>query len=79
MSFTLPVLPTGLTQDGVGLVENARANGVAIDAVNIMAMDYGPPSSAMGDLAVQAATSTEAQLRTALDVPSAWSRSPSPP
>ncbi|URM99969.1 hypothetical protein LUW76_39790 [Actinomadura madurae] len=74
VSFTLPVLPTGLTQDGVGLVENARANGVAIDAVNIMAMDYGPPSSAMGDLAVQAATSTEAQLRTALDVPSAWSR-----
>jgi hypothetical protein len=74
VSFTLPVLPTGLTQDGVNLVENAKANGVAIDAVNIMAMDYGPPSSAMGDLAVQAATSTEGQLRQALDVPSAWGR-----
>ena len=74
VSFTLPVLPTGLTPDGANLVSNAKANGVAIDAVNIMAMDYGPPSSAMGDLAIQAATSTEAQLRAALDVPSAWNR-----
>ncbi|TDD83233.1 chitinase [Actinomadura darangshiensis] len=74
VSFTLPVLPTGLTQDGVNLVANAKANGVAIDSVNIMAMDYGPPSSAMGDLAVQAATSTEGQLREALGVSSAWSR-----
>ncbi|WP_218010428.1 chitinase [Actinomadura chibensis] len=74
VSFTLPVLPTGLTQAGVDLVANAKAQGVAIDAVNIMAMDYGPPSSAMGDLAVQAATSTEAQLRGVLGVRSAWSR-----
>ncbi|NEA29242.1 chitinase [Actinomadura bangladeshensis] len=74
VSFTLPVLPTGLTPDGVNLVSNAKANGVAIDAVNIMAMDYGPPSSAMGDLAIQAATSTETQLRAALDVTSAWNR-----
>lgn len=74
VSFTLPVLPTGLTPDGVKLVSDAKANGVAVDAVNIMAMDYGPPSSAMGDLAIQAATSTEAQLRAALDVPSAWNR-----
>lgn len=74
VSFTLPVLPTGLTPDGVNLVSNAKADGVAIDAVNIMAMDYGPPSSAMGDLAIQAATSTETQLRAALDVPSAWNR-----
>ncbi|QXJ24939.1 chitinase [Actinomadura graeca] len=74
VSLTLPVLPEGLTPDGVELVKNAKANGVDIGAVNIMAMDYGPPSSQMGDLAIQAATSTEAQLRSVLDLPSAWER-----
>ncbi|WP_067461653.1 chitinase [Actinomadura macra] len=74
VSLTLPVLPEGLTPDGVNLVKNAKANGMDVDVVNIMAMDYGPPSSEMGDLAVQAATSTETQLRSALAVPSAWDR-----
>src|SRR5262249_4513766 len=40
-SFTLPVLPSGLTQDGVDLVSGAKAKGVDVSAVNIMAMDYG--------------------------------------
>jgi hypothetical protein len=79
VSLTLPVLPSGLTQDGVNLVKNAEQNGDAISAVNIMAMDYGDgqapnPSGKMGDYAVQAATSTEAQVRDALGLSSAWSR-----
>ncbi|MFD6183737.1 cellulose binding domain-containing protein [Streptomyces goshikiensis] len=64
VSFTLPVMPEGLTQPGVDLVANARRNGVAISAVNIMAMDYGPAYSGdMGGYAIQAATATQAQIK----------------
>ncbi|MCX4545502.1 cellulose binding domain-containing protein [Streptomyces sp. NBC_01565] len=64
VSFTLPVMPEGLTQPGVDLVSNARQNGVAISAVNIMAMDYGPAYSGdMGGYAIQAATATQAQVK----------------
>ncbi|WKX70458.1 cellulose binding domain-containing protein [Streptomyces sp. XD-27] len=64
VSFTLPVMPTGLTQDGVDLVENAKKNGVAISAVNIMAMDYGASFDGdMGQYAIDAATATQAQIR----------------
>lgn len=65
--FTLPVLPTGLTQDGVNAVAQALQQGVHLDGVNVMAMDYGDnaapnPAGNMGNYAVQAATSTQAQL-----------------
>ncbi|MGX1882664.1 cellulose binding domain-containing protein [Streptomyces sp. NPDC055287] len=64
VSFTLPVMPEGLTQPGVDLVADARKNGVKINAVNIMAMDYGPSYNGdMGTYAVQAATATQAQLK----------------
>ncbi|MFI8911872.1 cellulose binding domain-containing protein [Streptomyces sp. NPDC053513] len=64
VSFTLPVMPEGLTQPGVDLLADARRNGVRVDAVNIMAMDYGPAYSAdMGTYAVQAATATQAQIK----------------
>ncbi|MFG3038263.1 cellulose binding domain-containing protein [Streptomyces sp. NPDC048330] len=64
VSFTLPVMPEGLTQPGVDLLADARRNGVRVDAVNIMAMDYGPAYSAdMGTYAVQAATATQAQVK----------------
>ncbi|CAM5547923.1 cellulose binding domain-containing protein [Streptomyces atroolivaceus] len=64
VSFTLPVMPEGLTQPGVDLIADAKKNGVAIEAVNIMAMDYGPSYSGdMGDYAAQAATATQAQLK----------------
>ncbi|MGC3000563.1 cellulose binding domain-containing protein [Streptomyces sp. G35A] len=64
VSFTLPVMPEGLTQDGVNLLADARRNGVRIDTVNIMAMDYGPAYSAdMGTYAEQAATATQAQIK----------------
>ncbi|MFD9407503.1 cellulose binding domain-containing protein [Streptomyces sp. NPDC059989] len=64
VAFTLPVMPEGLTQPGVALLADARKNGVRIDAVNIMAMDYGPAYSGdMGAYAIQAATATQAQLK----------------
>ncbi|MFG2426395.1 cellulose binding domain-containing protein [Streptomyces sp. NPDC048590] len=64
VSFTLPVMPEGLTQPGVDLVADAAKNGVEIEAVNIMAMDYGPAYSGdMGAYAVQAATATQAQIK----------------
>ncbi|MEV6548211.1 cellulose binding domain-containing protein [Streptomyces sp. NPDC051597] len=64
VSFTLPVMPEGLTQPGVDLVADAKKNGVAVSAVNIMAMDYGPAYSGdMGTYAIQAATATQAQIK----------------
>jgi len=67
-SFTLPVLPTGLTPDGVYLLQSALRYGVQISGVNIMAMDYGDsaapnPQGRMGDYAIGAATSLFNQLR----------------
>jgi len=81
VSFTLPVLPSGLTQTGVALLENARQRGVAVGAVNVMAMDYGDgaapsPDGRMGKYAIDAATATQAQVKGvfALSDADAWSR-----
>jgi hypothetical protein len=64
VSFTLPVMPEGLTQPGVDLLTNAGHNGVRIGAVNVMAMDYGSSYSGdMGEYAIQAATATQAQMK----------------
>ncbi|MFL4950286.1 cellulose binding domain-containing protein [Streptomyces sp. MMS24-I31] len=75
VSFTLPVMPEGLTQDGVNLLSDAKSGGVKISAVNIMAMDYGPAYSGdMGTYAEQAATATQAQIKSvlALSDSAAW-------
>ncbi|WP_380279267.1 cellulose binding domain-containing protein [Kitasatospora purpeofusca] len=79
VSFTLPVLPSGLTQEGVNLIADAKNNGVAIDAVNIMAMDFGDgvapnPQGQMGKYAIAAATATQAQVKSVLglDDAAAW-------
>lgn len=67
VSFTLPVMPEGLTQDGVNLLAGAKSAGVKINTVNIMAMDYGPAYSGdMGTYAEQAATATQAQVKSVL-------------
>ncbi|MFJ7235755.1 cellulose binding domain-containing protein [Streptomyces olivaceus] len=64
VSYTLPVMPEGLTQAGVDLLADAKENGVDIGSVNIMAMDYGPAySDDMGTYAEQAATATQAQIK----------------
>jgi chitinase len=66
---TLPVLPTGLTADGLAVVQSALRNGVTLAGVNVMAMDYGDsaapsPAGRMGDYAIAAARSTHDQLAT---------------
>ena len=66
VSLTLPVMPTGLTHDGVRAVRLAIQAGVHVDVVNVMAMDYYDPSlnyaGHMGDLAIKAASATHRQL-----------------
>ncbi|MFK4225834.1 cellulose binding domain-containing protein [Streptomyces sp. NPDC019890] len=62
ISLTLPVLPEGLTADGLAVVRSARDAGVNLDVVNVMAMDYYR-SIDYGDAAVQAAQSTFTQLK----------------
>jgi len=62
VSFTLPVLPTGLTSNGVNLVRDALGAGVNINAINVMAMDYGWSDNQLGRDAINAATATAAQL-----------------
>ncbi|MFD9130636.1 cellulose binding domain-containing protein [Kitasatospora sp. NPDC059571] len=81
VSFTLPALPSGLTQDGINLVSGAKSGGVQIGAVNIMAMDFGDgvapnPQGRMGKYAIDAATATQAQVKSVLglDDAAAWSK-----
>ncbi len=62
VSYTLAVDRTGLPSAQINLLNNAKANGVRVDIVNIMAMDYGPCYSDMGQAAVDAANATNNQL-----------------
>ncbi|MGC9156406.1 MAG: cellulose binding domain-containing protein, partial [Ferrimicrobium sp.] len=68
VSYTLPVLPTGLLSNSLSLLRSAVANDVKVSVVNVMAMDYGsanaPDTNAMGTYAIDAAKATEAQLGT---------------
>ncbi|WP_443095862.1 chitinase [Rothia koreensis] len=67
VSFTLPVLPTGLTPEGLDLVKEAVKAGLAVDTWNVMAMDYGdsawPGHGDMGDAAIKAGESLHDQLK----------------
>jgi len=63
ISLTLPVLPEGLTADGINVVKSAKNAGVSLDLVNIMAMDYGRSAQDYGDLAIQAVKSTKDQIK----------------
>ncbi len=81
VSFTLPVLPSGLPADEDAVLTGAVQEGVNISAVNVMAMDFGDgaapnPSGQMGTFAIDAATATDAQVASALGISdaAAWSR-----
>jgi hypothetical protein len=81
VSFTLPVLPSGLTPDGVALLNGAAQAGVQVTAVNVMAMDYGDgpapnPAGLMGTYAIDAATATDAQVASAFGISddAAWAK-----
>ncbi|MEV6564801.1 chitinase [Streptomyces kronopolitis] len=67
VSFTLPVMPSGLNRDSVALLKGAKKNGVRVSTVNIMAMDYGSSYDGdMGKYAIDAATATHRQVKSAL-------------
>jgi chitinase len=65
ISYTLPVLPTGLVASGVNILNSVKAAGLNLNVVNIMAMDYGSANDnggQMGLSAQQAATNTHNQV-----------------
>jgi chitinase len=62
VSYTLPVLQSGLPWDEQNVLSNAKSNGVRIDYVNVMTMNYGPSGIDMGQAAIDAATNTHNQL-----------------
>jgi hypothetical protein len=68
VSFTLPVLPTALTANGLYVLQSALKYGVKISTVNVMAMDYGDgaarnPAGQMGTYAIDSAKSTFTRLQ----------------
>src|SRR5262249_4671431 len=68
VSYTLPVLPSGLTADGLYVIQSAVRLGANVSLVNIMTMDYGDsaapnPAGKMGDYAIAAANSLFSQLK----------------
>jgi chitinase len=67
VSFTLPVNPTGLDPVSLDLLRNAKANGVKVGIVNVMAMDYFSGPLDMGKTAIEAAKSTFDQIRPIFD------------
>ena len=65
ISYTLPVLPTGLVASGVNILNSVKADGLSLDVVNVMAMDYGSANDnggQMGLSAQQAANNTHNQV-----------------
>ena len=65
ISYTLPVLPTGLVASGVNILNSVKTSGLNVNVINIMAMDYGSANDnggQMGLSAQQAATNTHNQV-----------------
>jgi hypothetical protein len=63
VSLTLPVMPDGLTANGLNVVQSAIGQGVDLFCVNLMAMDYGPSVIDMGDAAISAGEAVFLQLK----------------
>ena len=68
ISFTLPVLPTGLIQSGVNVLTSVASHHTPVSVVNVMAMDYGSANDnggQMGLSATQAASNVHTQIQSA--------------
>ncbi|SES38104.1 chitinase [Streptomyces sp. yr375] len=64
VSFTLPVMPSGLDSDGLALLASANKYDVQVATVNLMTMNYGESYSGdMGGYAITSATAAQAQLK----------------
>ncbi|MDX2698303.1 hydrolase [Streptomyces ipomoeae] len=63
VSFTLPVMPDGLDDAGIALLDSANNASVQVSTVNIMTMNYASSYDGdMGDYAEQAAEAAHEQL-----------------
>jgi chitinase len=64
VSFTLPVMPSGLDGDGIALLDSANKYDVRVSAVNLMTMNYGESYTGdMGSYAITSAKAAHEQLR----------------
>ncbi len=64
VSFTLPVMPSGLDDDALALLHSANDASVEVSTVNIMTMNYASSYDGdMGDYAERAARATHRQVR----------------
>jgi Glycosyl hydrolases family 18 len=70
INYTIPVLPTGLTSQGIDILDAAVAAGFTPNVVNIMTMDYGTSGTEMGTAAEQAIAATASQLESVFGVSS---------
>jgi hypothetical protein len=59
INYTIPILPDGLTQNGINLINNIKSNNVSVNLINLMTMDYGIPYTNMSDAAISAASSVK--------------------
>nr|QIY67907.1 hypothetical protein HEP85_43405 [Streptomyces sp. RPA4-2] len=62
VQYTLPAMPNGLDGNGTKLLSNAKSNGLNVNLVNIMTMDYYDGTRDMGKAATDAATALRGQL-----------------
>ncbi|MCL3861024.1 chitinase [Actinotalea sp. K2] len=82
--LTLPVAPTGLTDQGVAVLAGMLAAGVDVAGVNGMTMDFNvvtTPDDPLADVVLQASTALQAQVQDAytrtgqpLDDADAWAK-----
>ncbi|MEU3787246.1 chitinase [Streptomyces sp900129855] len=64
VSFTLPVMPSGLDSDSLALLASANKYDVQVSTVNLMTMNYGESyADDMGGYAITSATAAQAQLK----------------
>ena len=66
--FTLPILPSGLTLDGINCIKSLLNENVILSGINAMTMDYGDsvapnPNGNMAEYGIQAITSMFNQLK----------------
>ncbi|MBZ6193417.1 chitinase [Streptomyces olivaceus] len=64
VSFTLPVMPSGLDADSLTLLASANDHGVRVATVDLMTMNYGESYTGdMGEYALTSAKAAHTQLR----------------
>jgi len=66
ISYTLPVLPSGLDFNGANILGSSHKDGFSPSVINVMAMDYFQPTpGGMGMAATSAAAATRGQIGSA--------------